>query len=330
MTGIKRKVKALVLFSGGLDSVLAVRVLSEAGLDVAAVHFSAPFYSSDWARKSSLEIGVKLKVVPISTSYFSMVANPPRGYGSQMNPCRDCKIYMFKRAERLRKRLGFDFLASGEVLGERPLSQTMQGLMDIEKGAGLEGRIVRPLSGKLLPATIAEEKGFIRREDMLSIRGRSRKPQIKLAEKFHIKEYASPAGGCLLTDPEFSRRLKEHLKTKGSITWDEGELLKFGRHFRYKGNKIVVGRNEKDNEEILRIAKRMRITRMELVDVPGPLTVITEKASNEAAGVAAGLTVRYSGFKGNGPVEIEIRKGRSRKVVPAEPSKPGLAKKLMV
>ena len=182
----------------------------------------------------------------------------------------------------------------------------------------------------MIPATLAEEKGLIRREDMLSIRGRSRKPQMELARKFGIKEYAAPAGGCLLTDPEFSRRLKEHLKAKDSISWDEGELLKFGRHFRFKGFKIVVGRNEKDNGEILRIVRKMRLPRMEVEDIPGPLTVVVGKASEDVMKMAARLTVRYSGFKGEGHARVWIRKGRSRKVIEAEAAEPGEVKKLMV
>jgi tRNA-specific 2-thiouridylase len=313
------KIRALVLFSGGLDSILAARVLKEKGIMVKGIHFTCPFYSSEQARKNAGKLGIQLMEVPVESSYFRMVSNPKHGYGSQANPCIDCKAYMLRRAERLRKKLGFDFMATGEVVGERPMSQNRRALAKIEMEAGLEGRVVRPLSGRILPSTRAEKKGLIKREWMLAISGRSRKPQMALARKFGIRDYPAPAGGCLLTDPEYARRLRGHLRMKGSVTWNEGELLRYGRHFRFGKERIVVGRNRQDNEAILELARKMRLEMLEVVGHPGPLTVIVPEGRpvKGAVEAAAGLTVRYSDWKSRKPVEVEIRKGRKRRTITA-------------
>jgi tRNA-specific 2-thiouridylase len=311
------KAKALVLFSGGLDSLLTARHLQEQGITVQAVHFSSPFYSSEAARKGARMLGIRLHERRVGPGYFRMVENPPHGRGSNMNPCIDCKAYMLRAAERLRRRLGMDFLATGEVVGERPLSQTRPALRQIERSAGLGGKIVRPLSGRLLPATAAEEKSMIKRESMLDISGRSRKPQMALARRYGIRDYPAPAGGCLLTDPEYSRRLREHLKSEGSITWKGGELLKLGRHFRLGKAKIVVGRNEKENSALMGLARGMRLARLEVAGIPGPLTVVSGRPSARVLDAAARLTVRYSDAPDGRPAGVEVRSGRSRRYVMA-------------
>jgi tRNA-specific 2-thiouridylase len=309
----------LLLFSGGLDSILAARVLQEQGVGVEAVHFISPFYSGEWARKAAKGLGIRLHEVPVDRAYFRMVVKPGHGYGSQMNPCIDCRIYMLRRAERLRRRLGLGFLATGEVVGERPLTQSRAAMMMEEKEAGLDGRVVRPLSGGLLPATLAEGRGLVRREGLPSLRGRSRKPQMRLARGYGIREYPAPSGGCLLTDPEYARRLKGFLRERGSLTWNEAELLKHGRHFQVGGARIVVGRNEGDNRALTGLARRMGLARLEVLGYPGPLTVILSRGRLRRGVVeaAAGLTARYSDFPGRGPVEVEARKGRSRRVLEA-------------
>ncbi len=285
----------LVLFSGGLDSILAVRLLQEQGLVVQAVHFTCPFYSSEWARKSAKSMGIKLHEIPVDDEYFRMVASPPSGYGANMNPCLDCKAYMLRRAETLRKGLDLDFLATGEVVGERPFSQTKPSLLRIEGLSGLEGKIVRPLSGRLLPPTEAEKAGLIKRSALHSISGRSRKPQAALARELEVREYPHPAGGCLLTDPEYSRRLREHLEQEGYVNWHMGELLRLGRHFRSRGAKIVVGRDKEDNDAILAIAERCGYPWLEVKGHPGPIVAIAQ--ANPSLAVrrdAARLAVRYS------------------------------------
>lgn len=317
----------LVLFSGGLDSILAVRLLQGQGIRVEAVHFTCPFYSSEWARKGAARLGIRLHEIPVDSAYFRLVARPRHGYGSQMNPCLDCKAYMLRRAERLRKRLNsarrslrerterLGFLATGEVVGERPLSQSRQALLAIEKAAGLAGRVVRPLSERILPPSRFEKSGLVKREGLQAIHGRSRKPQMALARGFRIREYPAPAGGCLLTDPEYARRLREHLETKGSVTWNEAELLKHGRHFRLGKARVVVGRHKADNEAILGLAKKMKLARLEVTGHPGPLTVVVPRGRLEkgVAEAAARLTVRYSDAPAGRPVRVEIRQGRTRR-----------------
>jgi tRNA-specific 2-thiouridylase len=311
-----KKPKALVLFSGGLDSILTVKLLQEEGVSVRALHFTCPFYPNGWARRSACKLGIRRHEIPVDKAYFEMVARPPHGYGSQANPCIDCKVYMLRRAERLRRKLGLDFLATGEVVGERPMSQTRPSLIQTENLAGLSGKVVRPLSGGIMTPTQAEKEGLIKREGMLSISGRSRKPQMALARRFGIGEYPAPAGGCLLTDPEYARRIKEHISVEGRISWDEGELLKHGRHFRVSGVRVVVGRNEEDNESLLELGKRMILPHLEVGGHPGPLTlIVSRRPSVEVVEAAAGLTVRYSDAPGR--ARVEIRKGRSVKTVEA-------------
>ena len=326
------KAGALVMFSGGLDSILAVKLLQEQGIRVESVHFTCPFYPGEWARKSAGMLRVRLHEVRVDAAYFRMVAKPRHGYGANMNPCIDCKAYMLRRAEMLRRRLGLDFVATGEVVGERPLSQTRPAMMLIESDAGLVGRVVRPLSARLLPQTVAESGGLVKRERLLSIHGRSRKKQMELARKYGIREYPAPAGGCLLTDPEYSRRLREHLRHEGSVSWEQAGLLRHGRHFRVGGFKVVVGRNEKDNGAILEIARKMGLLRMEVVDIPGPLTVVAGegKVPGKVMELAAGLTVKYSDYKGRGMVKVEVRKGRSRSVVEAGAVSGNVVEKLRV
>lgn len=308
---------ALLLFSGGLDSILAARVLEEEGVGVEAVHFTSPFYSEEWARRAADMLGVRLHELRVDRGYFRMLVRPSHGYGSQMNPCIDCRAYMLRRAEGLRRRLGLAFLATGEVVGERPLSQSRKAMAMAEKDAGVAGGVVRPLSGGLLPPTEAERRGAVRREGLLSLRGRSRRPQIALARRYGIGDYPDPSGGCLLTDPEYARRLRGFLREGWSLGWNEAELLKHGRHFRVEGARVVVGRSEEDNRALLALARRMGLARFEVVGCPGPLTVILSRGrpGKKAMEAAAGLTVRYSDFSGRGRAGVEARQGRSRQVM---------------
>jgi tRNA U34 2-thiouridine synthase MnmA/TrmU len=325
-----KKPKALVLFSGGLDSILVVKVLQEQGIAVEAVHFTCPFYSSSWARKSAKFLKIRLHEVKVDKAYFDMVAKPRHGYGSQMNPCIDCKTYMLRRAERVRKRLGLDFLATGEVVGERPLSQTRPALLKIENEAGLAGRVVRPLSGRILPGTVHESRGLIKRDGLLGISGRSRKPQLELAMKFGVSEYPTPAGGCLLTDPEYAKRLKRFLKEFGRIEWKQGELLRFGRHFWAGKSLIIVGRHEEDNMKITELAGKLRLTRIEVADHPGPTTIImSDKApATGVVKIAGMITARYSDAQSGSNSRVLVRMGRSKKTMEVREIKPDELDKL--
>ena len=232
MNTLNKKVRALGLCSGGLDSILAGVLLREQGVEVEWITFETPFFSAMKARRAARITGIPLTVQNITADYLPMLKDPPCGYGQHMNPCMDCHALMFKKAGEVMREKGFDFLFSGEVLGQRPMSQTKPSLRYVEKNSGWDGYILRPLSAKNLPETIPEKNGLVDREKLLDLSGRSRKPQMKLAEQYGIKDYPSPAGGCLLTDKSFSKRLKDLFEHQGTYTENELFLLRFGRHFR--------------------------------------------------------------------------------------------------
>ena len=202
-----KKAKVLILFSGGLDSILATKLLLEQGIIVQGLTLKSAFFDAKQAKKAAEKVGIQLKVIDFSDEHLRMVKNPKFGYGKNMNPCIDCHLLMLKTAQKIMTKENFDFVATGEVLGERPMSQRKQILGLLEKEAGLVGRLLRPLSAKLLLPTEAEKKGLVDRRKLLDIQGRSRKRQLALAKKWGIDWYSTPAGGCLLTDPEFSKKL---------------------------------------------------------------------------------------------------------------------------
>ena len=235
--------------SGGLDSQLAVRVLERAGAEVECVSFSTPFFDCTKARVAAEALGVKLHVVDFLDDEISLLENPPHGFGGAMNPCIDCHALMIRRAGEMMERLGFDFVATGEVRGQRPMSQNAQSLVTVEKASGLAGRLVRPLSAKLLEPTIPELEGKLDREKLLDISGRSRERQIALAAEFGIVDYPSPAGGCKLTEEAFSRRLDDLMRHEGLDDLGLVGMLKYGRRFRLDGGSLVVlGRDRGENE----------------------------------------------------------------------------------
>ncbi len=222
-----------------------------------------------------------------------MVREPKHGYGKNMNPCIDCRILMLKKAQNYADEIGASFLFTGEVLDERPMSQHSRALVTIEKEAGLEGRIVRPLSAKLLPMTEAEKKGWIDREKLLSIKGRSRKKQIELAKELNVKDYHCPAGGCLLTYKEYATKIRDLFEHKKKIGMKDVLLLKIGRHFRFEDNRIIVGRNRTENEQ-LRDLKDVNDYYFEVPGCGSPLTILQGPKKEKAIETAAALTARYS------------------------------------
>ena len=311
----RQRPKALVLFSGGLDSILTIRLLQKAGIPVEAINFVTPFSAGQsYVDSAAKKFGVKVHKIKVDKSYFSMIRKPRHGYGANMNPCLDCKIYMLRKAAAFAKKHKFEFMATGEVLGERPFSQTRPLMFLIEKEAKLDGKIVRPLSGALLPATEAEGKGLISRKDMLAISGRNRTPQLTLARKFRIKEFPSPGGGCLLTDPGFSRKLMDFLKYSKTLSWDDVELLRLGRHFRLGKEKIIVGRRQEENLELKRLARKQGLGWMEVKKFMGPVAVVQGK-SKILLQKAAALTVRYSDAPEDWCVKLAFRKGKTKKVL---------------
>jgi len=286
---LDRKTKALLLFSGGLDSLLSAKILQEQGIVVEAVFFKSYFFN---IKEKPKNLGFKFRIVDISDKQFEIVKNPKYGYGKNINPCIDCHLLMFREAKKLIEKEGFDFVATGEVLDERPMSQNKKSLTLIEKESGLTGKLLRPLSAKLLKPTDVEKKGIVNRDKLYSIKGKSRRKQIELAKEFGIKDYPTPAGGCLLTDPEFSKRLKELLDKNKEVSRNDLELLYYGRHFWHNNVKIVVGRDEEENKKIKKL-KQEGDTLIEIKDIPGPTTLVRGE-SEEAIKKAKEFTKYYS------------------------------------
>jgi hypothetical protein len=294
------RVKALSLLSGGLDSILATELILNQGIDVEAVNFVSPFClckkGGCGAVEAAKQLGVPLKVVSVGNEYLKMVRKPKHGYGRNMNPCIDCRIFMIKKAKKYAKEIGAAFIFTGEVLDERPMSQHFKAMKIVEEGSGLKGRLLRPLSARLLPETVIEKKGLVKRDKLLDIRGRSRKPQIKLAKEFNIADYPCPAGGCLLTYKEFANKLRDLFRHRKRCSMLDVALLKVGRHFRFGENKIIVGRNEAENKILT--AKRMRYDYyFEVPDVGSPITVLQGLKNKKAIQMAAALTAFYSDAK---------------------------------
>ena len=292
-----RKVKALVLLSGGLDSILVAKILQNRDIKVIALSFRSYFFNEGMAKKAAKNLRIPLKVVDFSKEHLKMVKNPKHGYGKSINPCIDCHILMLKKAKEIMRKDKFDLVATGEVLGERPMSQNIKALKIVETQSSLKGYLLRPLSAKLLKETIPEQKGLVDRKKLFDISGRSRKRQIALAKKWQIQYYPMPAGGCLLTDPVFSQRSKELFQLFPQCNGNDVELLKHGRHFIQDKTKIIVGRNEKENKAIKKLAKRGDIL-IEMANYPGPLTLVRnytkKKISQEIIKKAKDLTQCYS------------------------------------
>jgi len=253
-----KKAKAIVLFSGGLDSILAVKILENAGVEVTALTFVSNFFGAKKAKESVVELGIKHLIVEFKDLHLDIVKKPKHGHGKNMNPCIDCHGLMLKKAKEFIDKGDYDFVATGEVLGQRPKSQNSRALKMVEKYADLENMVLRPLSAKLLDETIPEKKGLIDRTELLEISGRNRQTQFELAKKYKIKIYPSPAGGCILTDPGYSLKLKELLSNWSEASNEDVELLELGRIF-FAGDKkeylIVVGRNEDENIELEKNSK---------------------------------------------------------------------------
>nr|HPM42120.1 tRNA 4-thiouridine(8) synthase ThiI [bacterium] len=268
--------------------------------------FTSPFFGAENARKGADQLGIKLVVLDITGPHLELVKKPPHGYGKQMNPCIDCHALMVKVAGELLEKEGYDLIATGEVLGERPMSQNMQSLSTVAKDSGYADFLLRPLSAKLLPPTRPEREGKVDRDRLFAIEGRSRKPQIALAAKYGIKSYLQPAGGCLLTDPNFSARLRELLDKNPAATEADVRLLRLGRHFRLpSGAKAIVGRDEKDNEKIERAAGEGDCLVLP-TEAAGPTVLLAAPFCEEDVELAAKLCASFSDDVG-GAIEIEIR-----------------------
>jgi tRNA U34 2-thiouridine synthase MnmA/TrmU len=331
MNFVVRKGRGLGLCSGGLDSTLAGLVLREQGVDVEWVTFETPFFSAVKAAKASRLTGIPLTVLPIFPEYLQMLRKPRAGYGKSMNPCMDCHALMFRIAGRVMRERGFDFLFSGEVLGQRPMSQTRPSLHYVEKHSGMAGYILRPLSAKLLPETSPEREGLVDRGRLLDLSGRGRKEQIALARRFALTDYPAPAGGCLLTDKGFSARLRDLFEHQPGFTEGDVNLLKFGRHLRLAPHaKLIVGRTERDNESILSLRSAARDTVLDVRDFPSPIGLLQGVVDEADIARAAAICVGYSKAPRGAPVGVVVNSAASERVIRVEAVSPEAVRSLMV
>lgn len=314
-----RKAKGLSLLSGGLDSQLAVCVLRDAGAEVTGITFSTPFFSPDAALKAAQALGIETIVVDFTDDEISLIENPPHGFGGAMNPCIDCHATMIRRAGEIMTERGWDFVATGEVLNQRPMSQNKQALGIVCRSSGLTDRLIRPLSALLLEPTLPEREGLIDRSKLLGLSGRRREPQMELAQKYGLVDYPSPAGGCKLTEKGFGRRLKDLLDHEGLRERRLVELLNHARRFRLPdGTGVILGRDGTDNK-LLRSLQTASDTLLAPVSVPGPTALLPRVASESDLSRALQIVCawsRYDRFDGEIRVKISHNGRETEQAVP--------------
>jgi len=300
-----RPITAIVLMSGGLDSWLAAHLMLDQGIKVIALNYLTCFCTctsknacGSEASRACKELGIPLKVINNNKAFIEIIKNPPHGYGKHMNPCIDCRIQMFRTAREYMEEVGAHFLVTGEVLGQRLMSQRRNAMDLIDREAGIRGICLRPLSAQHFAPTVPEEKGWVNRETLLAIQGRSRKPQIELAEKYDMKDYPCAAGGCLLTYEGFARKVRDLVKRKPAADVRDFQLLTVGRHFRLPGGgKAIVGRDEHENERLCNMARDGdRI--YDRSDTVGPVVVLCDSNQQEDERLAAALCVSHSKLVG--------------------------------
>jgi tRNA U34 2-thiouridine synthase MnmA/TrmU len=292
--------KAVALISGGLDSVLAAKIVMDQGFDVVGIYCTSAFSKSygreheTSAAKVSRAIGIELRIFDMGQDYIDLIRHPAHGYGKNINPCIDCKIFMLKKAKAVMEKMNSPFVVTGEVLGQRPMSQRRDTFPVIERDADLRGMVLRPLSAKLLPPTQGELNGVIDREKLLGISGRSRTVQIRLAERYGISGYSTPAGGCLLTDNNFSAKLRDLFEDKIAVNPDDIRLLTVGRHYRIDaGVKIVIGRDNSENNVLMSLASHGYHLFMPQ-GFPGPVALLNGNPTQDVKQTIGRLIITYS------------------------------------
>jgi tRNA-specific 2-thiouridylase len=324
------KGRAFSLLSGGLDSLLASRLIMEQGIEVIALHFITPFFG--YQKKGQEEryqerwkqlYGIQARIIDVSDEYLQVLRHPRYGYGKNFNPCIDCKIFFLSKAKGMMEEEKVDFLVTGEVLGQRPMSQRRDTMRIVERDSGTDGFLLRPLCAQLLKPTRPEAEGLVDREKLLAMTGRSRKPQMELAERMGIRHYPSPAGGCMLTDPELANRIRKFFSQSPTVTVDETLLLQVGRHFQLAEDQhLVVGRREEENKRLMELSREGDIL-LKVQGIPGPLGLLRGPEDEMGLRLAASIVARYSKAKEQERVEMQYEKhgegsGGHLNVVPAK------------
>ena len=332
-------IKAVALYSGGLDSTLAVLTVQRQGIEVTAITFLNHFGCDISDRSScskdpfaaSVKFGFEAKLCHLSEKFIEIVRNPKFGHGRNMNPCMDCRILMLQEAKEFMQMTGADFIITGEVLGQRPMSQRRDALDIIDREAGLRGRVLRPLSAKILKPTVAEEQGLVDRDRLYGFGGRSRKPQMALASEFGLTEYPSPAGGCLLTEPNYSYRLRELFQHNTSPSVNDYHLLRLGRHFRLSPScKAIVGRDEAENDMLMNLCGEAGVS-LQVPDVGSPVTLITGEAVTDVdIAAAAALCARYSAARASENVTVSVSVSGETYSLKVSPADAAMIESLMI
>jgi len=318
-----KKIKAVALISGGLDSMLAAKVILDQGIQVEGLNFYSGFFgvgskvvtsknkrnkpdynSAQWIAD---QLGIKLHVIDVVEEFKDVFLNPKYGYGSQLNPCLDCKIFIVRKALGWMCKNNFDFVISGEVIGQRPMSQRRDTMNIVKRDSDAQGLLLRPLCAKHFPETIPEQKGWVDRDKLLSFVGRDRKPQIALAKKYGFKDFPQPAGGCLLTEPNYAARIKDMWQGKVNKHYhlDEINLLKVGRHIRPRSHfKLIIGREEIENKFLEKF--KDKYISLHCVDHPGPLVLIYGEVNDEDLKLSAQIIVKFIKHKDAEDVLVQV------------------------
>jgi tRNA U34 2-thiouridine synthase MnmA/TrmU len=323
-----QKVTALALYSGGLDSTLACRVVAEQGIKVVAVKFVTPFFGyelllkkDEYIKNTKKKFGIDVILKDVTFQYLELLKKPAHGFGKYFNPCIDCKIFLLSEAKKMMPEIGASFLITGEVVGQRPMSQRRDTLRIIERDSGCEGILVRPLCARNLEPTQAEQDGLIDREKLLNFSGRNRTPQMRLAEHYHITDYPSPAGGCILADPILSARVEAYYQHNKKVVPEDILLLLVGRQFNlHSGAWLAVGRTEKENKKIETLLKPGDWL-LKTTEIPGPSAILRYSSGTEELKTAAEIVVRYAKKSAVGlePVKIIAEKDTIQQHLEARP-----------
>mgnify|MGYP000060268068 CR=1 FL=1 len=319
--------KAICAFSGGLDSILAAAHTERLGIDVLLLHvqhlFSADEEGRERIRRTAAELGLPLRIEDVSEEHLETIRRPVHGYGRGMNPCVDCRIFMLKVAKRVMVEEGAGFVVTGEVLGQRPKSQQLPAMRQAAEESGLGDRLVRPLSGRLLPESWPVKQGWIRAGDLLALQGRGRQEQMALARQYGIEQYPQPAGGCILVEKPYAARVRDAFDYLGrdAVGVTQFRLFRHGRHFRLSGDvKLIIGRDQAENERLTALAgDRFRV---EPIEAMGPTALIEGEPNDQELDLCGALVARYSDHVPGVPLRLRVVRGEKAKEIEVMPMSP--------